>query len=52
MRHLEGQNAEPAAQLRRFAQDQPGVLHLLELDVTDETSVATTVEQVLQQAEG
>lgn len=50
MRHLEGHNAEPAGQLRRYAQDQPGILHLLELDVTDETSVAAAVDQVLQQA--
>ncbi|GCE31585.1 short-chain dehydrogenase/reductase [Dictyobacter alpinus] len=50
MRQLEGYNAEPAGQLRRYAQDQPGSLHLLELDVTDESSVTAAVDQVLQQA--
>jgi NAD(P)-dependent dehydrogenase (short-subunit alcohol dehydrogenase family) len=35
MRDLDGRNAEGAAQLRRYAQGQPEVLHLVELDVTD-----------------
>lgn len=50
MRHLEKNHAEPAAQLRQWAQSQPGVLHLLELDVTDETSVTIAISQVLQAA--
>jgi NAD(P)-dependent dehydrogenase (short-subunit alcohol dehydrogenase family) len=51
MRHLEEGNAESAAQLRHFAQTQPGVLRLLELDVTDETSVTAAVAEVSRQAE-
>jgi NAD(P)-dependent dehydrogenase (short-subunit alcohol dehydrogenase family) len=50
MRDLDGRNAEGAAQLRRYAQGQPGVLHLVELDVTDEDSVVAAIEKVLQQA--
>jgi NAD(P)-dependent dehydrogenase (short-subunit alcohol dehydrogenase family) len=50
MRDLEGKNAAQAAQLRHDAQGQRGVLHLVELDVTDETSVVAAVENVLRQA--
>ena len=49
MRHIDGQNADRAAQLRRYALERSGVLHLLELDVTDEASVATAIENMLQQ---
>ncbi len=51
MRHLNGQNAEPAAQLRTYAQEQKGNLHLLELDVKDENSVTAAVENMLRQVE-
>lgn len=50
MRHLEGVNAESGAQLRRLAQNQQGVLHLLPLDVTNEASVTAAITQVLQVA--
>lgn len=50
MRHLDARHAEPAAELRRYAQGQRGTLHLLDLDVTDEASVASAVAQVLRQA--
>ena len=51
MRHLDGQNAGAAAQLRAAAQDQKGKLQLLELDVRDESSVNTAVESMLRQVE-
>jgi NAD(P)-dependent dehydrogenase (short-subunit alcohol dehydrogenase family) len=47
MRNLNGQNAEGAAQLRHYAEGQPGALHLVELDATNETSVVASVENVL-----
>jgi NAD(P)-dependent dehydrogenase (short-subunit alcohol dehydrogenase family) len=50
MRDLDGKNAAQAAKLRQYAQGQHGVLHLVELDVTEETSVVAAVENVLQQA--
>ncbi len=48
MRHLDGPNTEQAAQLRQSAQGQPGQLHLIELDVTNNTSVNSAIENVLQ----
>ncbi|MBA2679378.1 MAG: SDR family NAD(P)-dependent oxidoreductase, partial [Ktedonobacteraceae bacterium] len=51
MRHLDGQNAEQAAQLRTHAQDQKGKLQLLELDVRDENSVNAAIESMLQRVE-
>ena len=50
MRHLDGQNADRATQLRSYAREQSGELHLLELDVTDDASTVAAVDNMLQQA--
>jgi len=51
MRNLEGKNAGEAEELESFAADQPGKLHLLDLDVTDDASIQTAVDALLD-AEG
>jgi NAD(P)-dependent dehydrogenase (short-subunit alcohol dehydrogenase family) len=43
MRDIAGKNREPADQLRRAAESEQLALHVLELDVTDEASIARAV---------
>ena len=43
MRALEGRNAEAGARLKAACEGQSGSLHLVELDVTDEASVAAAL---------
>lgn len=47
MRQIAGKNAEPARELRAFAESQGARLHVVELDVCDDASVARAVEQAL-----
>lgn len=51
MRNLEGKNASQAKALEDFAAGQPGKLHLLDLDVTDDASIQTAVDTLID-AEG
>ncbi len=48
MRGLDGKNKEHADNLKTFAEGKPGQLHLLELDVTSDSSVETAVKQALE----
>jgi len=48
MRNLESKNAEQAQQLKEFAEGKSGKLHLLDLDVTEETSIDNAVKQALE----
>jgi short-subunit dehydrogenase len=50
MRGTSGKNVATAEALRTLAQDEGLSLHVLELDVTDETSIAAAVEAALAQA--
>src|SRR5579883_3144569 len=50
MRNIEGANADQAAQLRSYAREQSGTLHLVELDVTDDNSVTNAINHVVQEA--
>ena len=43
MRALAGRNADAGARLQAACADQPGALHLVELDVSDEASVSAAV---------
>jgi NAD(P)-dependent dehydrogenase (short-subunit alcohol dehydrogenase family) len=47
MRQIDGKNATVAAELRSWATSQGVNLHVLELDVTDNISVQTAVQQVM-----
>ncbi len=49
MRDITGTNANKAEDLRSFAQDKPGYLVLLEMDVTDSKSVQNAIHQALQE---
>ncbi|HMB54439.1 MAG TPA: SDR family NAD(P)-dependent oxidoreductase, partial [Thermoanaerobaculia bacterium] len=51
MRNLEGKNASQAKELEEFAGGQPGKLHLLDLDVTDDASIQSAVDTLID-AEG
>jgi NAD(P)-dependent dehydrogenase (short-subunit alcohol dehydrogenase family) len=48
MRGVEGKNADAARELAEFADDKPGTLHTLELDVTSEESVDRCIKQALE----
>lgn len=48
MRGLDGKNKEHADSLKTFAEGKPGKLHLLELDVTSDSSVEAAVKQALE----
>src|SRR5205823_12656969 len=50
LRDVNGRNASYANALRDFAQREQLALSVLELDVTDETSVNQAVEAVIEQA--
>ena len=50
MRGLAGKNAAHAESLKASVRDAPGTLHLIELDVTDETSVAAAIDRSLELA--
>ena len=52
MRDPQGRNAEAAGELRGRAETAPGTLHVLELDVTDDASVASAVGEALRTAGG
>lgn len=47
MRDPAGRNRQPADELQRLAGEQPGTLHLLELDVTRMASIEAAVQQAL-----
>lgn len=49
MRNLTGKNANAASALTDYAANQPGTLQLVELDVTDDESVQTAIENALAQ---
>lgn len=48
MRNLQSSNAKQAEALTTFAQDKPGILHLLDLDVSDDHSVTRAIEKALE----
>lgn len=48
MRDVAGRNLDQANGLRAYAQNKRGVLHLLELDVTDDASVEAAVQKALE----
>ena len=48
MRGLDGKNKEHADSLKSFAEGKPGQLHLLELDVTSDSSVDAAVKQAIE----
>ncbi|MDH3710974.1 MAG: SDR family NAD(P)-dependent oxidoreductase, partial [Cyclobacteriaceae bacterium] len=48
MRNLSEGNAAKAEKLNQFAQDKSGKLHLLDLDVTDESSVQAAVAKAVE----
>ena len=48
MRGLDDKNEKRANELRNFAEGKSGILHLIELDVTDTASVAAAIRQVLE----
>jgi NAD(P)-dependent dehydrogenase (short-subunit alcohol dehydrogenase family) len=50
MRNLSGKNAEPASDLLELAQREQLSLHVVEIDVKDDDSVAKGVEDVIRQA--
>ena len=50
MRGLDGKNKEHADSLKTFAEGKPGRLHLLELDVTSDSSVETAVKRAYEMA--
>lgn len=52
MRHAGSANAAAAHQLETWAEGQAGALHVLDLDVTDEGSVAAAVQSLIGQAGG
>ena len=47
MRNLEGKNADAATDLSHYAAGQPGKLHLIEMDVSDDLSVENAVQSAL-----
>ena len=52
MRSIEGNNAQYANEIRRFAEGRPGRLYLRELDVADDASVEQAVQGILDSTEG
>jgi len=48
MRDSKGRNAAQAAQLRKFAAEHGGVIHIIDLDVTSEESVRRAVQAAIQ----
>jgi NAD(P)-dependent dehydrogenase (short-subunit alcohol dehydrogenase family) len=50
MRGAEGKNAESAAELRALAEREGLRIHAVELDVSDEASIQTAVQRVLEAA--
>lgn len=48
MRGLDAKNKEHADSLRTFAEGKPGTLHLLELDVTSDSSVEAAIKQAYE----
>ena len=50
MRGVSGKNEEKAVELRKWAEDNGKTVHVVELDVTDQTSVDKAVAQVAEQA--
>lgn len=50
MRNSTGKNAAKAQALQVFARDKSSTLHILDLDVNDEVSVETAVQQALDRA--
>lgn len=50
MRNVNGKNAEAAKELQAWAQNAGLALHVVELDVTEDASVAETVKQVIDTA--
>lgn len=50
MRGVDGKNAEAARELRAWAEAEQVGLHVIELDVTDETSVGKAVQRALELA--
>lgn len=52
MRHLESKNAAAAGQLQNVADETPGTLHLIDLDVTSDASVISAVDQFVVETGG
>ena len=50
MRHIAGRNANHSAELRAQAEAEGLSLHVVELDVTDDTSVEDAVQEVIDKA--
>ena len=50
MRNVEGKNSGPAGDLRALAADRGWTLEVVELDVTDDASVRTAADTVLERA--
>lgn len=50
MRGIEGKNAKTSAEVRALAQKEKLALHVIELDVTDDTSAEGAVAEVIEQA--
>ncbi|MDH3712089.1 MAG: SDR family oxidoreductase [Cyclobacteriaceae bacterium] len=48
MRDLNDRNSKQAESLTAFAQDKPGKLHLIDLDVTDPNSVEAAINKALE----
>ena len=51
MRDIAGRNAAPACELRAWSHGRPGAVDVLELDVTDDWSVAAAVSTVIEHAD-
>ncbi len=50
MRGVDAKNEKPASELRAYANSQKAALHVLELDVTSDSSVETAVSTVIEEA--
>lgn len=48
MRNMAGKNLESANTLRAFSKNKAGTLHLLEIDVTSDASVAAAVQKAIE----
>lgn len=51
MRGASGKNQQAAEALREYAADQPGTVHIVELDVSDDASVEHAVAEILAQVD-
>ncbi len=47
MRDVEGKNASSASKIKDFASEQSGSVHIVDLDVTNDSSVDTAIDQIL-----